>query len=435
MNTWTKGVAALGAPEGMAIPVVFPVLCLADEFTPDGRFITGDGLGARELPLPIMLLAKNAQGHLDSIPAGRIDTITFDGKKAFGSGWLLDDETGWYTAKLIRSGAMRGNSVDLQPLETAFMQDGEEMRIDFVRANIMGTTVVPFPAFEGAYAEIPESFQFPDGMMAEVEAPLMAEAGMSVDVAAFSADTPLASFHVRRPLAIPTPPSAMFEWPAFPQLTALEVDDADKNGWMAVRGHLASWKTCHLALQGMCITPPASRTNYAYFATGNVRTDRGQIPTGRLVLGGDHADERQKYLAAIRHYASTSHAWADVAVGEDEFGIWFAGAVRPETLGSAVYKARASALSGDWRKIGGTLELVAALSVNAPGFPVGRPHGFAVDGEQITLIGAGMVGDLAVNSPRLETPDSSFAQDVSFIANTLAEEKARKIVERVTGSA
>ena len=56
--------------------------------------------------------------------------------------------------------------------------------------------------------------------------------------------------------------------------------------------------------------------------------------------------------------------------GEDEYGIWVAGAVRPDATEEQIRKLRASSISGDWRNIGGQLELVAALCVNQPGFPL-----------------------------------------------------------------
>jgi hypothetical protein len=62
-------------------------------------------------------------------------------------------------------------------------------------------------------------------------------------------------------------------------------------------------------------------------------------------------------------------AAADVTAGEDDFGIWVAGALRPGLRAEDVRALMASDVSGDWRRIGGSLELVAVLAVNVPGFP------------------------------------------------------------------
>ena len=73
--------------------------------------------------------------------------------------------------------------------------------------------------------------------------------------------------------------------------------------------------------------------------------------------------------------------------GEDEFGIWFSGAIVPEATPAKIAKLRRSPLSGDWRREGGSLELTAALAVNAPAFPVYSME----DNEQTALVAAGSV--------------------------------------------
>jgi hypothetical protein len=49
---------------------------------------------------------------------------------------------------------------------------------------------------------------------------------------------------------------------------------------------------------------------------------------------------------------------------------WFAGALRPGLAKEDMRTVRAAPLSGGWRQIDGNLELVAALAVNLPGFPI-----------------------------------------------------------------
>src|SRR4029079_16942320 len=77
---------------------------------------------------------------------------------------------------------------------------------------------------------------------------------------------------------------------------------------------------------------------------------------------------------------------ADVRVGEDEHGIWVAGALRSHLSDEDVRAFRAALLSGDWRRIAGRLELVAALAVNVPGFPVPRTRSLVASGETETLL-------------------------------------------------
>lgn len=128
---------------------------------------------------------------------------------------------------------------------------------------------------------------------------------------------------------------------------------------------------------------PRSRTDYAFFRTGSVLTaEDTTVRVGQLTIGSGHAPLSATHRAAADHYDNAARAWADVACGEDAHGIWIAGAVRSGIEEATLRAARASALSGDWRNIGGNLEMLAALSVNAPGFPV---VSLAASGEVIPM--------------------------------------------------
>ena len=50
--------------------------------------------------------------------------------------------------------------------------------------------------------------------------------------------------------------------------------------------------------------------------------------------------------AAMRHYDDTAIVVADVAIGEDEYGIWLAGAVRPDATEEQIRTLTASAHLG-----------------------------------------------------------------------------------------
>jgi hypothetical protein len=82
---------------------------------------------------------------------------------------------------------------------------------------------------------------------------------------------------------------------------------------------------------------------------------------------------------------------ADVTSGEDQFGIWVAGALRPGLAPARVRELRAAKLSGDWRRIGGQLRLVAFLAVNVPGFPVPRLRAEVNEGRQLSLVASGIM--------------------------------------------
>lgn len=200
------------------------------------------------------------------------------------------------------------------------------------------------------------------------------------------------------------PPVAWFSNPALLAPTPITITRDGR-----IYGHAALWNTCHIAYPGVCKTAPRSRTSYSYFLTGAVEVndpnfsaaddeaDGGcgcaTVATGPITLGTGHAHLHANPDAARHHYDNTGSAIADVAVGEDSHGIWVSGALRPDVTESQRIALRGSALSGDWRPIGGGLELVALLAVNVPGFPVPRLAMGLLDGQQVSLVAAGIPDD------------------------------------------
>lgn len=187
-------------------------------------------------------------------------------------------------------------------------------------------------------------------------------------------------------------PAEWFQDPELPMPTPVTVTKEGR-----VFGHIAQWGVCHsglglsVGLDDSCTAPPNSPSNYAYYRTGVVDTDQGEIPVGNLTMGIGHAGARLSANAAAAHYDNVDAVVADVVVGEDVFGIWFSGAMRPNLTEDQVRAFKASTLSGDWRRIGGELELVAALSVNVPGFPIPRLGLAASGGRQTALVAAGVI--------------------------------------------
>lgn len=174
-----------------------------------------------------------------------------------------------------------------------------------------------------------------------------------------------------------------------------------------VYGYVSAWGVCHTGYQGECVLTPRSASNYGHFRTGYVVcADGSEVATGRISLGGGHADLRLSYAATIDHYDDVTTAVADVAVGEDEFGIWFAGALRPGTTTEHVHALRASPLSGDWRPVGNSLEMVAAHAVNVAGFPI--PRARVAGGRVQALIAAG-AGRVPASWGQPGAPDAATA--------------------------
>ncbi len=193
-----------------------------------------------------------------------------------------------------------------------------------------------------------------------------------------------------------------------------------------VYGHIGEWKTAHTAgirdERGRPRTPPHSRTNYAYFLTGSVVCDDGsELPVGNITFGCGHApiwkpDSNGNPTSTpmplgevLAHYSPVEAHFdggygaivmADINCGEDDFGIWFAGAMRPSIPDELMRAFRATNLSGDWRDLGGDLDLVATLAgVPVAGFPIAR-RAVTAAGTPDYAVGeamiAGMRGDRCV---------------------------------------
>jgi hypothetical protein len=180
------------------------------------------------------------------------------------------------------------------------------------------------------------------------------------------------------------PPKAWFEDPQLSRKTRLTVTEEGH-----VFGHLAAWGECHRDVtMRECVLAPRSQQEYAPFHLGTVLTAEGDtVNVGKIVMDTRHANINLGYTAAALHYDNTGDEVAVIRCGEDEYGIWFSGAVVPEATASKVAKLRRSPLSGDWRREKGSLELTAALAVNAPAFPV-----YSIEGEeQMALVAAGSV--------------------------------------------
>lgn len=166
--------------------------------------------------------------------------------------------------------------------------------------------------------------------------------------------------------AVSTKPAEAFKDPHFSGPTPITIE-GDR-----IFGHLASWGVCHIGIQDKCVTAPHSNSNYSFYRTGVVFTDEGRVPVGQITMGTGHASIKVNAKEAVAHYDNTGSVVADVAAGEDAYGIWVAGILRPGLTDEQVSALAAAALSGDWRRTASGLELVAALAVNVPGFPIPR---------------------------------------------------------------
>lgn len=372
--------------DDMALPTEFVVVVATEgEVTADGRMAVPGGLTWREPPLTLTVNhdADQRVGRLDVF--ARVESVdglslaTWDAMTEDSDGpiivargvWNLDTELGREIAAEVRDGFLTGVSMEVGDEVVEYDDDGV-MRL--VEGRIGAVSVVVFQAIETArVVEVASAhvWELPT-MRLEREALV---AGSVPEI----------------------PPAAWFTDPLFDAACPLTVTDDGQ-----VFGHLALWETCHTGRPAdVCLTPPRSESGYAFFRTGYVQVledDGGpaEVPVGSITMATGHASTRPgvSAAAAIAHYEHTGAVVADVAAGEDEHGIWVAGALRCGVTPEQVRELRGASLSGDWRSIKGGLELVAALAVNVPGFPVPRVQaGLAASGSQVALVAAGRVED------------------------------------------
>lgn len=439
------------------------VIAREGEMTGDGRMIEDGALRWDDLPIPLRVAFKDVGGHDGAEVCGRIETVerreggdiyatgTFDlgsavGAEAFrqvseqmsnGVSIDTDDVTFRIMAKADMPGAGvadsgNGSDVESDPegrVKVAAMSSSDELTV-IESARLRAATLVAVPAF--ATARVYAAGRAPSTS----ETPELGENVDSEEKMARSAGADPLSRDSLTAAAIPTaPPEAWFKDPALTGPTALVVEDDGR-----VYGHIAAWGTCHIGQIGKCVEPPTSPSNYAYFRTGALRTAEGtSVAVGHLTMGTGHAGPRDSANAAAEHYDNTGTVFADVAAGEDAYGIWVAGSLRPGISAEQVRVARSAPISGDWRTIRGSLELVGALAVNVPGFPVPRPQGLLASGEVKSLQASGVVAH-DDSAARASHPSNGpigsnglTLGDISYLKR-LAESERRRDLQRATAA-
>jgi hypothetical protein len=432
-------------------------LVLENTMTGDGRLIEKNALRWATLPILLRWAREDNGGHDGAVVVGKIKTLTRSGNliKATGD-FDMETAEGQEAARQVDRGLTNGVSVDLDEVSFeirvakelmdemddlfAEPEDGEaepaeiddEGRITVLKmgaedevmvttdARIRAATLVGIPAFEEARIVLDQALasappengtpaagkgKLPNGdpcSCTEGDTDYDPDCDCSGEPTGDTKQAPPPPPAKNSSLADLTaggfpiaPPASWFADPKLDGPTPLHIG-ADGRIW----GHLAEWGTCHVGFPGQCVTPPSSETGYSYFRVGSIITKEGsEIPVGHITMDTFHAGKTLSASDTMAHYEHTGSTVADVAAGEDAWGIWVAGAVRPGVSAEKLRDLRSSPLSGDWRRVGGNLELLAALAVNVPGFPIPRPQGLVASGVTTSLIASGMLPPRKVIRP------------------------------------
>lgn len=314
--------------------------------TSDGRMLAADiDLSFRSFPLPLMWCKQSKDGHLDSFTVGVLESARVEDNTVVASGYLLNTPEADEAADQIAHG-VTGPSVDLAAAEWTITDvngieatdENGDLYQTITKAELIGTTLVATPAFGDTTLSLNTDRESRD-----------------VALVASAAEEFRPRVYDHR----------LFE---DPKLTGPTLPTMGEDG--RIYGHLACFGQCHRSIQSECVVVPRSATNYSHFHTSPaVRLDNGErLPVGRLTVGTGHAPDRMAGRPAAAHYDNTGTCFALVRVGEDKHGIWFSGVAAPWATPEQIEMGLSAPLSGDWRDFGSGLELVAALSVNTPGF-------------------------------------------------------------------
>lgn len=369
-RTWSGVLARLGVTTG------------------DGRIIAPGEGGSRELPLPLLWQRETDDGHGRAVVVGRIETLSIGDGMVTATGSLLESAP-WDAIEQLEA-AVIGPSVDLDDIEYVMEENGTTV---ITRWRIAGATLVAIPAFADVNITLDPLPALPaDGDLVEAPQPV-------AEWVYASAGTDPATL----------PPTEWFRAPDLDRLTPLTVSDSGR-----VFGHIAGWGQCHIGLPG-CVTPPSSPTAYTYFHVAEQQTREGDLlPVGTLVTGPRHADAQLAFRAAQEHYDDPSAAVARVVAGEDEHGIWVAGWILPGASAEALETFRSNPVSGDWRRVGGQLEMIAICTVNAPGFPVPRARVAFNNGAQRALVGTFGITPVAGDLQAAKGPQEGTQRSVAL---------------------
>lgn len=425
--------AAAGALETGA-PFIIALVIPEEMESGDGRIFKKDALTTRDFPLPLLWQIKTAEGHMGSVVVGRIDSIDrVENGLGNARGVFDTGEYGKEAERMVRHGFLRGVSADLDKFEAEEVKKkelseeeaakGKKLKNDKLvieKARVMAVTIVPKPAFQECAIVLAEDLNNNNN-----QEDTMIPNGVYVDdVDSADAQALVACGMIAG--AIPLePPTEWFNDPKLDKPTPLTVTDDGR-----VYGHIAAWHVDHIGM-AFGTRPPRSKSNYGYFHTGVLRTtDGSDVPVGQLTLAGGHAGLEASAAEASKHYDDTGSAFADVHAGEDRHGIWVSGALRPGTSPEQVRAIRASAPSGDWRPIKGSLELVAVCQVNVPGFPIARAR--VASGQVMALVAAGASTLAKMKSDPLRELSSRLDQLEKELHAPSPEELAARTLELAT---
>lgn len=382
--------------------------------TGDGRRFAEGGISLADLPFPFEWARSREGGHDGAVVVGAVqeaavlsvaDAIAGDWISADAAKGMNPEATGvWARGELfdavdreqmprlaqdlaeamhLMSAGTLGPSVDLdsfegvpvlpgsdeavsyEELEAHFEETGKEPSVELLitKGRVRAATLVSIPAFAETCRPLELIAETLDEEIDNVGQVAALVASVGVDL---------------------LPGAGAFALPSLSGPTPITYDYETSR----VFGHIATWKTCHVGYEGVCITPPREDESFSWFNRFPVETTDGTVWAGRITAGGRHAGLSLTANSAMSHYDDMTTV-AHVRAYADEHGIAVAGVLSGELdEGTRAVLSRRK-VSGDWRETPGGLTLVEVLALSPgprahsePGFPV---ETFSRGGRQVAL--------------------------------------------------
>lgn len=377
--------------EGQFKAVHFPEMARLDEGTREGilsRILHSEGGAVRNLPRTIYAQFAQAGGHDDAVAIGALYEATIDEENGVlrdGWGWLADTPEARKFAVLNKADALKHNSIDLSEVKghiDIVFDDNDDPTIEmhFDEWKLGATTFVGKPAFADAHGEVSDDEI--EAALGDPNEPLVVNVPGVINFQLWEEPQEVTA------ALTSNPKWDYFHRPEPDKHHKFWVDDPDENGWRACYGHLALWDMPHDGYDGAPVFVPRPHDQYASFNTPSVQTDKGMVEAGPICLYGGH-------ISLAKAMDSVENAWCDVKVTAGKHGPWMCGVVRPGITDEQVYQARASRVSGHWKRG----KLKAIMSVNTPGFDVPGMAFSTNDKGQVLELVASYLGD---NEPEAE---------------------------------
>lgn len=199
---------------------------------------------------------------------------------------------------------------------------------------------------------------------------------------------------------------AAFDRPTLAGITPITVVDDPQGGPRRIVGHIATHDTCHVGHRDVCLTAPVDTSGFSWFHRESLPlADGGTVEVGRLTYGAgqhkscaccgrndDHACVNLSLAQAIAHHdAMRTVAWVRAWEDPENGAIAISGVLAPDIDDDALAALGRRKVSGDWRPVGGRLELaeILVLARETEGFPL--PRARMVASSPMALVAAGTV--------------------------------------------